>query len=101
MCIDMTFDELKKYKDKIINLAKNRKIDNVRVFGSVVKNTSTSKSDIDFLIHMKQGADLLDLSGFRLDLEDLIGSPVDVVPDNSLHHLLEKQILLEAVSLSE
>ncbi len=97
----MNLEELRNYRSSIVSLAKKRHIDNIRIFGSVAKNQEHKKSDIDFLIHMKKEADLLDLSGFKLDLEELIGTPVDVIPDNSIHHLLKKQILSEAVRLDE
>ena len=75
----MNFDQLKKqYKDSIIAIAKKRKIENVRIFGSVARGVQNKKSDIDFLIHLKPEANLLDLSGFHLDLEELLNCKVDV-----------------------
>ena len=79
----MKFQQLKtQYKDSILNLASKRKIDNVRVFGSVIYEDTHSKSDIDFLVHLLPGASLVDLSGFSLDLKKLLNYRVDVIPDN-------------------
>jgi predicted nucleotidyltransferase len=97
----MKFDQLKaKYKDSILEIAKQRKIDNVRVFGSIANGNQNNYSDIDFLVHMTKEADLLDLSGFHLDLEELLNCKIDVIPDNSIHWSIKDKILSEAVELS-
>lgn len=97
----MNFLELKtRHKNSILEIAKDRKIENVRVFGSVAKNSSHEKSDVDFLVHLKPEADLLDLSGFHLDLEELLHCKVDVVPDNSIHWSIREKVLKEAIPLS-
>lgn len=96
----MKLEELKnKYKTSILKIAKERKIDNVRIFGSVAKGDESSRSDIDFLVHLQPNTDLIDLSGFRLDLEELLKCKVDVISDSSIHWLIKDQILSEAVSL--
>ena len=96
----MKFQQLKtQYKESILNLASKRKINNVRVFGSVIYEDTHSKSDIDFLVHLLPGASLVDLSGFSLDLKKLLNYRVDVIPDNSIHWTLKEKILAEALPL--
>ena len=93
-------DQLKtKYQSSILNIATQRNIENIRIFGSLVRGDNNHKSDIDFLVHLKPEADLLDLSGFHLDMEELLNCRVDVVPDNSIHWSIKDQILREAVPL--
>jgi predicted nucleotidyltransferase len=48
------------------------------------------------LVELQPGRDLLDLVGFKLDLEDVLGCPVDVVTEGSLSPYLRKRILAEA-----
>lgn len=88
-----------KYRDKILALAKKRKADKVRIFGSVARGENNTKSDIDFLISLKPGASLIDLSGLKIDLSELLGLDVDVVPENSLHKKIKEHVLQEAVVL--
>lgn len=93
----INLDELKtKYKSPIFDIARKRNVENIRVFGSVVKGNQSDKSDIDFLVHMKSEADLIDLSGFHLDLEKLLNCRVDVIPDSSIHWSMKDEILSHA-----
>lgn len=87
------------YRQAILDAAERNKACDVRVFGSVAKGSATEKSDVDFVINLKPGADLLDLSGLRLDLISILKCEVDVVPENSLHWVIKEQVLKEAVAL--
>jgi len=96
----MNLEQIKtKYSHQILDLARRRKVENVRIFGSVARGEENQKSDIDFLIHPCADANLLDLSGFNLDLAELLNCKVDVVCDNSIHWSIKEQILSEAVSI--
>ena len=91
----MKFNKLKtKYKDLILAIAEKRKIDNVRIFGSIARKQENKRSDIDFLVHLQPNADLLDLSGFHLDLEKLLNCKVDVIPDNAIHWSIKDRIFI-------
>jgi predicted nucleotidyltransferase len=72
---------------------------NTRVFGSVVRGTSTQHSDVDFLVDLEAGRSLFDLAGLACDLEELIGRPVDVVLERSLKPMLRERVLNEAEPL--
>jgi predicted nucleotidyltransferase len=69
------------------------------VFGSVARGEDTPDSDVDFLVEFEEGRTLLDLSGLRLDLIDLLERDVDVATPASLHPRLRDQILAEVVPL--
>ena len=47
--------------------------------GSVARGEDTEASDCDFLADFLPGASLFDISGLRVELEDLLGGDVDVV----------------------
>jgi predicted nucleotidyltransferase len=96
----MNLEQIKtQYSSQILDLAKQRKIENVRIFGSVARGEENKKSDVDFLIHLLPEASLLDLSGFNLDLAELLNCKVDVVSDNSIHWSIKEKILAEAVRI--
>ena len=46
----MTKEELRHYRDRILELAKRYHAPKMRVFGSTVRDDSTPESDVDFLI---------------------------------------------------
>ena len=96
----MKLHQLKtEFGSQITEIAKRRNIENIRVFGSVARGDSGEKSDVDFLVHLCPQASLLDLSGFNLDLQDLLRCKVDVLSDNSIHHSIREKIFAEVVSL--
>ena len=74
-------------------------VQNLRIFGSVAKGTSTPDSDIDFLVDLKQNRSLLDLGGLLMDLQSLLDCKVDIVTEKGLHWYLKEDILKEAKPL--
>jgi predicted nucleotidyltransferase len=48
------------------------------------------------LVDLEPGRDLLDLAGFKVDLEEALGCKVDVVTEKSLSPYLRERILAEA-----
>jgi len=56
------------------------KVREIGVFGSVVRGEQKTTSDIDVLADFEDNADLFDLVGLGLFLEERLGQKVDVVP---------------------
>ena len=59
----------------------------------------TDESDIDILVEFEGRKGLLDLAGLKLDLEDALGRPVDLLTYRSLHPMLKDRILAEQVPI--
>jgi uncharacterized protein len=78
-------------------LAAKRGIRNVRLFGSMARDTATQTSDVDLLVELEEGRTGLALGGFLQDVSELLGKKVDVVTEKSLHNRIREQILKEAV----
>ena len=74
-------------------------VSNIRVLGSVARGEADEKSDIDLLVDMEPGRNLLDLIGFLKDLESLLGCKVDVVTEKGLRERIRERVLKEAVAL--
>jgi len=74
-------------KAEIPRLAETRGGRNVRVLGSVARGDNGENSDVDFLVELEAGRSLLNLIGLKLDLQDLLGTAVDVVTPNSLRYV--------------
>lgn len=86
-------------KQEILRIAKEHGVIRIWIFGSVVRGEATGKSDIDFLIQLQEGRSLLDLIGFKQDLEELFGQKVDVVSEGGVSPYLKDRIFREAVPL--
>ncbi len=70
---------------------------NPRVFGSVLHGGDKDGSDLDLLVDPLPGATLFDLGGLQVELEQLLGIPVDVLTPGDLPAKWRQQVLAEAV----
>lgn len=96
----MTLQELRATRrDSVLGLAAKHGAYNVRVFGSVARGDSDPRSDIDFLVDLERGRTLSDLGGLLIDLEEVLGTPVDVVTERGLRARIRERVLTEAVAL--
>ncbi|MCK9419623.1 MAG: nucleotidyltransferase family protein [Nitrospirae bacterium] len=76
---------------------KTYKVREIGVFGSVVRGEQKQASDIDVLVDFEDNADLFDLVGLGLFLEEKLGQKVDVVPRRALRKEIRDSVLKEVV----
>ncbi len=84
-------------RGEIIEVAARHGASNVRVFGSVARGEAGPGSDIDLLVDMEEGRSLLDLAAIHLELEDLLGFPVEIGTD--VKPRLRERVAAEVVAL--
>jgi uncharacterized protein len=94
-----TAERVKNNRTEILRLAREHGARNVRLFGSIARGDATPESDVDILVELEPGRNLLDLSGLLLDLQDLLGCKVDVVTEKALHWYIRDKVLQEAVPI--
>ncbi len=96
----MLLDDLHAQKDAIVALGGQYGARRIRVFGSVARCEERADSDVDFLVDFPRGYDLF---GQRLPLTEqlanLLGRPVELVPEHELNRHIREQVLKEAVEL--
>lgn len=92
-------DLLNEKRSEILRIAAAHGAHNIRVFGSVARGEAEPESDIDFLVTLGPEVSLLDHASLKVDLEDLLGRHVDVIPDKTLREHLRERVLREAVAL--
>ena len=71
----------------------------IGVFGSVIRKEQRETSDIDILVDFEDGADIFDLVGLALFLEERFNQKVDVVPKEDLRKEIKESVLKEVVYL--
>lgn len=69
---------------------------NPRVFGSVLHGRDADGSDLDLLVDPLPGTTLFDLGGLQVELEELLGVPVDLLTPGDLPAKFRAQVLAEA-----
>jgi uncharacterized protein len=92
-------ERLRFRRKEILGFATSRGARNVRVFGSTARGDTGSTGDVDLLVEMEPGRSLLDLVGLWQDLEDLLGTQVDVLSDRGVSPHLRERINAEAIPL--
>jgi len=90
---------LRERREPILELAAKHGARNLRVFGSVARGEADESSDIDFLVEMEPGRNLLDMGGLLMDLREFLGREVDVATVRSLKPRIRERVLREAVPL--
>ena len=90
---------LRSRREEILRLAAHHGARNVRVFGSVARGEDDDRSDIDLLVDLDPGRNLLDLGGLLMDLRELLDCPVDVFTAPTLKARIRDRALREAVPL--
>ncbi len=90
---------LMRHRDEILKIGTRYGAYNIRIFGSVCKESDRPESDVDFLVDLERNRSLLDLGGMVFDLQQLLGRKVDVVTENGLHWYIKQAILDEAEPL--
>ena len=95
----LTLAALRGMRGKILDAATQRGLADVRVFGSVARDEADETSDVDLLVAPGPRTTLFDLSGFALDVEEIVGRHVDVATPRGLKARIKDRILAEAVAL--
>lgn len=98
----MNIATIKEIEDKIksnLPVIKNQfKVIEIGIFGSVLRNEQTEKSDIDILVEIEKGhKDLFNFLSLKEYLENLLNVEVDLVMKNGIKSRLKDIILKEVV----
>lgn len=95
-----TIEDIKSILEKSRqNLRDRYKVDELGVFGSVVRGEADGTSDIDILVSFRGDVDYFDFLELEEHLSGLLGVPVDLVERNSLKPHIGERILSEVVML--
>jgi uncharacterized protein len=95
----VTLARLRELRGDILRIAERHGVKNIRVFGSVARGEATATSDVDLLLELEAKRSLFDLSGFKIDMEDLLGCRVDVATPAAIDPRMKERIYADAKSL--
>ncbi len=90
---------LRAARGQILAAASQRGLRDVHVFGSVALGEAVETSDVDLLVVPGPDTTLFDLSGFALDVEEIVGRHVDVATPRGLKARIRDRVLAKAVAL--
>jgi len=86
-------------REDIVGIAAQHGARNVRLFGSVARGEDGPDSDVDLLVDAGPTTSSWFPAGLILDLEQILGRPVEIVTDRGLNPLIKERVLKEAIPL--
>lgn len=89
----MNFDQIRQLAPQLFKIAEKYGITRIYVFGSIARGEASPRSDVDFLVEMKEGASLFGVGGFGYEAEQLLGIRVDVVPISTLPQVKDRDFV--------
>jgi predicted nucleotidyltransferase len=96
----MNADELlARLRDLKPRMTASYKAKEIGLFGSFIRGKQRVDSDIDLLVEFEEGADLFDLTGLAIYLEEELKRKVDVIPKRALREELQESVLREVVAV--
>ena len=90
---------LERHRNEVKMAVMARRACNPRVFGSVLSGTDTDGCDLDLLVDTLPGATLFELGGLQVDLEEMLGVPVDLLTPGDLPAKIRDKVLHEAQAI--
>jgi uncharacterized protein len=87
-------ERLREHRPELLAAAARRGASNLRIFGSVARGDDNHDSDVDF----EASRSLVDVAGLILDLQEILGVPVDVIEASTLRPD-DRDILADVVAL--
>ena len=103
MATDLTATKLdatlREKREEIIRIAAKHGAFDVRVFGSAARGEAGPDSDVDLLVRTGNETSSWFPAGLILDLQEVLGRPVEVVTERGLNPWIRDQVLREAQPL--
>jgi predicted nucleotidyltransferase len=85
------------HRDEICRMVERNHARNPRVFGSVSHGMDADGSDLDLLVDPLPDTTLLNLGALQVELEQLLGVPVDILTPGDLPPKFRDLVLREAI----
>ncbi len=90
---------IESHRTEVRALAERHGFTDVRVFGSMARGDADERSDVDLLVTLPAGKTGLALGALLMDVQDVLGRPVHVVTERSLHPAFRDGVLRDSQAL--
>lgn len=89
------------HRIRIAEIARRYGARDIRVFGSVGRGSATARSDVDLLVDFDWARKVPPMRSIDMarELSELVGRRVEIATEQSLHWLVQPQVVVEAVPL--
>lgn len=87
---------LQNHREEVRNIVLSHRVQNVRIFGSVLHGDDTDDSDLDLLVDPTPETTLMDIARIQNQLQKLLGISVDVLTPKALPVSFRERVIEEA-----
>jgi predicted nucleotidyltransferase len=87
---------IESHRAEVRALAERHGFTDVRVFGSMARGDADERSDVDLLVTLPAGKTGLALGALLMDVQEVLGRPVHVVTERSLHPAFRDDVLRDS-----
>jgi predicted nucleotidyltransferase len=84
---------------KIVKILRKNDVAKAGLFGSYARGEDKKNSDIDILVELDEGLNLLDYIRIKHELEDETGKNIDLVEYSTIKPIIRDQILSEEIRI--
>ena len=92
-------ERIRENAEKIRTIVAAEGASNPRVFGSVARGEDTPKSDVDLIVDKGPSLSIFGLAGIEIELERILGVPVDVLVSSEIPDNLRSDIVSQALQV--
>ena len=90
---------VRRHRKDLVTAALAHGVTNLRVFGSVARGEDRPDSDVDLLADFPPGLGLFGLSRLEADLEDILGTRVNLIPAADLKPGVRERVESDLIAL--
>ena len=87
------------HRSELLEVLRRHGVTNPEIFGSSARGDDHEGSDLDLLVDFPSDADLIDMVNIKLELEAILGVPVDLVPRDGLKDRVRDTATQDLVAL--
>ncbi len=86
-------------RGELLDVLRRHSVTNPEIFGSAARGDDREGSDLDLLVDLAPGTDIIDVIGIKRELGDVLGVPVDLVPRTGLKERVRSRAAMDVLPL--
>jgi len=89
--------DIQNIQKQIAPILKKYRVIRASIFGSLARGEGSGESDVDILVQLDDNVGLLEFVGLKLELEESLGSKVDLVEYDTIKRAIRDRVLADQV----
>lgn len=87
------------HRQELLEILRRHGATNPEIFGSAARGEDREDSDLDLLVDLAPGTDLIDMVNLKAELDQVLGTQVDLIPRDGLRQPMRESAARDSVPL--